>query len=324
MTRAIRIHAHGGPDVLRYEDVPPGAPGEGEVLLRHTAIGLNFIDVYHRTGLYAVSLPAVLGLEAAGVVEAIGPGVRGLVPGQRVAYAGVPIGSYSEARVFPAHRLVPLPDDISDVQAAAAMLKGMTAEYLLRRTFAVKPGDAVLIHAAAGGVGLIACAWAKHLGATVIGTVGSDEKAALARAHGCDHTIVYTREEFPARVRELTGGVGVSVVYDSVGMATWEGSLACLKPRGMMVSFGNASGPVRPISPLELSAKGSLFLTRPTLMTYTASREELLASAAALFDVIRSGAVRVEVSRTYRLADAAKAHQDLESRATTGSCVLLP
>lgn len=324
MTRVIRIHAHGGPEVLRLEAMAIPAPTRGEVLLRHTAIGLNYIDTYHRTGVYAVPLPAVLGMEAAGVVEAVGPDVHELNVGQRVAYAGVPIGAYSEARVFPASRLVPLPDDISDVQAAAAMLKGMTAEYLLRRTFPVKPGDAVLIHAAAGGVGLIACAWAKHLGATVIGTVGTDEKGSLARAHGCDHTIVYTREDFPTRVRELTGGVGVEVVYDSVGRATWDGSLNCLKPRGMMVSFGNASGTVGPISPLDLAAKGSLFLTRPTLMTYTASREELLASAAALFDVMRSGAVSVEVHRSYPLADVVHAHRDLESRHTTGSCVLLP
>jgi NADPH2:quinone reductase len=286
-------------------------------------VGLNFIDVYHRKGLYALPLPAVLGSEAAGVVEEIGPGVTEVRPGDRVAYAG-PVGAYAQARLIRADRLVPLPADISDRAAAAMMLKGMTAQYLLLRTCRVEPGDLVLIHAAAGGVGLIACQWAKHLGATVIGTVSTEEKAALAREHGCDHPIVTSREEFVARVREITGGRGVRVVYDSVGKDTFEGSLDCLQPLGMMVSYGNSSGPVSPFSPLVLSAKGSLFLTRPTLMTYTARREDLLATAAELFEVVRSGAVRIEIRQTYPLAEAAQAHRDLEARKTTGSTVLLP
>ncbi len=324
MDHAIRIHATGGPETLRWEAVRSGSPGPGEALLRHTAIGVNYIDTYHRSGLYPLPLPATLGMEAAGVVEAVGDGVAEVAVGQRVAYAGGPIGAYAEARLIPAHRLVPLPPEISEEQAAAIMLKGMTAQYLLRQTHAVQPGETVLIHAAAGGVGLIACQWAKHLGATVIGTVGSDEKAALARAHGCDHTIVYTRENFAARVREITAGRGVRVVYDSVGQATWDGSLDCLQPRGLMVSFGNSSGPVQPFSPLVLSAKGSLFVTRPTLMTYTATRDDLLAAAADLFDVVRSGAVTPLVGGAYALRDAAQAHRDLESRRTTGSLLLRP
>jgi NADPH2:quinone reductase len=323
VSRAIRIHATGGPGVLRWEEVEVGAPATGEALVRHTAVGVNFIDTYHRSGLYQVPLPATLGMEAAGVVEAVGAGVGEVRPGDRVAYAGGPIGAYAERRLIAAERLVPLPAAVSDETAAAAMLKGMTAQYLLRQTYAVKAGDVILVHAAAGGVGLIACAWAKHLGATVIGTVGSDEKAALALAHGCDHAIVYTREEFPARVRELTGGRGVRVVYDSVGAATWDGSLACLQPRGLMVSFGNASGAVPPFSPLVLSARGSLYLTRPTLMAYTATRAELLACAADLFAAL-ADFVSVLVSARYPLAEAARAHADLESRRTVGSLVLLP
>jgi len=324
MTMAMRIHATGGPEVLRWEEAPVGTPGPGEALVRHTAIGVNFIDTYHRTGLYPLALPATVGMEGAGVVVAVGTGVTEVAVGQRVAYAGGAPGAYAEERLIPAHRLVLLPNDVSDEQAAAMMLKGLTAHYLLRRTYRVKAGDTILLHAAAGGVGLIACQWAKHLGATVIGTVGSDDKAAVARAHGCDHAIVYTREDFVARVRELTGGRGVPVVYDSVGRSTWEGSLDCLAPLGLMVSYGNASGPVPPFAPGVLAAKGSLFLTRPTLMTYTARREDLLAAAADLFTVVLSGAVRVEVTGRLPLADAAEAHRALESRRTTGSIVLLP
>jgi NADPH2:quinone reductase len=324
MVKAIRFHQLGGPEVLRWETVDLASPGPGEALVRHGAIGLNFIDTYHRTGLYPLPLPAIPGMEAAGVVDAVGADVAEVGVGNRVAYACQPTGAYAEARLIPAHRLVKLPDEISDQQAAAAMLKGMTAHYLLRRTYQVKAGDTVLIHAAAGGVGLIACQWASHLGATVIGTVGSDEKVELAQRHGCHHAIVYTREDFVAGVKEITGGKGVPVVYDSVGKATWEGSLSCLQPLGLMVSFGNASGAVPPIQPVELAAKGSLFLTRPTLMTYTAERSDLLAAADELFEVIGSGAVKIEVAQTYPLQDAARAHQDLEGRRTTGSSLLLP
>ncbi len=325
MTRAIRIHEHGGPDVLRWEEVEVGDPGDGQVRLAQSAVGLNYIDVYQRTGLYPLpELPATLGLEAAGTVEAVGPGVEDLSPGDRVAYASPPVGAYAEARLMPADRVVKLPDGISDVQAAGMMLQGMTVQYLIRRTYRVKPGDTVLFHAAAGGVGLIACQWLKHLGATVIGTAGSEEKAALARAHGCDHTVLYRTESVPERVRALTGGAGVPVVYDSVGKDTFEGSLDSLAPLGMLVSFGNASGPVPPFNPGVLSAKGSLFLTRPTLMTYTAKREDLVAAAEDLFSVVTSGAVKIEVNQTYPLAEAAQAHRDLEARKTTGSTVLLP
>ena len=323
MTMAIRVHETGGPEVLRWEEIEVGRPGSGEVRIAQTAVGLNFIDVYQRSGLYRLALPAVIGSEAAGVVEEVGDAVTEFKPGDRVAYAGV-TGAYARARLIAADRLIPLPGDFPDETAAAAMLKGMTAQYLLRRTCRVEPGDAILIHAAAGGVGLIACQWAKHLGATVIGTVSTDEKAALARSHGCEHPIVTKREDFVARVKEITHGRGVRVVYDSVGKDTWDGSLDCLQPLGMMISYGNSSGPVPPLSPLVLSAKGSLFLTRPTLMAYTAARGDLLASAGELFDVIRRGVVRVEVTRTWPLAEAAKAHRDLEARRTTGSCVLLP
>jgi NADPH2:quinone reductase len=323
MIMAIRIRETGGPEVMRWEGVEVGHPGPGEARVRHTAVGLNFIDVYHRSGLYKLPLPAVPGSEGAGVVEEVGPGVTEVKAGDRVAYAGV-VGAYSQVRLVRADRLVALPGDVADRTAAAMMLKGMTAQYLLRRTCPVQRGDIVLIHAAAGGVGLIACQWAKHLGATVIGTVSTEEKAALAVTHGCDHPIVTSREDFVARVREITGGRGVRVVYDAVGKDTFERSLDCLQPMGMMVSYGNSSGPVAPISPLVLSAKGSLFLTRPTLMTYTARREDLLATAADLFEVVRSGAVRVEVRQTYPLAEAAEAHRDLEARRTTGSSVLLP
>lgn len=323
MPNAIRIHSTGGPDVLCWEEIVLGRPGPGEARIGQTAVGLNFIDVYHRSGLYSLPLPAVIGSEAVGIVEEVGAGVTDVRPGDRVAYAGV-VGAYAQARLIAADRLVPLPAGIDDMTAAAAMLKGMTAQYLLRRTCRVEPGDAVLIHAAAGGVGLIACQWAAHLGATVIGTVSTDAKAALARAHGCEHPIVTGREDFVARVKEITGGRGVRVAYDSVGKDTWDGSLDCIRPLGLMVSYGNSSGPVPPISPLVLSAKGSLFLTRPTLMAYTARREDLLATAAELFEVIESGAVRIEVTRTHPLAEAAAAHRDLEARRTTGSTVLIP
>ena len=325
MTRACRIHAVGGPAVIGLEELELPAPGPGEVRVRQTAIGLNFLDTYQRSGLYPLpALPSGLGSEAAGVVEALGPGVSELRPGQRVAYAGGPPGAYAEARVLRAAQLVPLPDELDDERAAAVLLKGLTVEYLLRRTFRVERGQTVLFHAAAGGVGLLACQWLKHLGATVIGTVGSDAKADLARAHGCDHTIVYTREDFVARVRELTGGIGVPVVYDSVGRSTFQGSLACLRPRGLLVSFGNASGRPEPLDPALLAQRGSLFLTRPTLADYTATRDELLASADALFAVIRAGAVKIEVRQRWPLAAAADAHRALEGRQTTGASVLLP
>ena len=324
MSKAIRIHRTGGPEVMVWEDVEVGRPGPGEARIRHTAVGLNFIDTYHRSGLYPLpGLPAVLGREAAGVVEEIGQGVTDLAPGDRVAYPMGP-GSYAEEAVISADRLLLLPDGIEDTQAAAMMLKGITAHYLLRRTFRLEPGQTILFHAAAGGVGLIACQWAKALGATVIGTVGTAEKAELAAAHGCDHPIVYTTESFVDRVKELTDGRGVPVVYDSVGKDTFEGSLDCLAPLGLMVSYGNASGPVPPFSILTLSAKGSLFLTRPTLATFIARREDLLSAGRELFDVVVRGAVKVEVNQTYPLEDAATAHRDLESRKTTGSTVLIP
>ncbi|MDS4030434.1 MAG: quinone oxidoreductase [Candidatus Contendobacter sp.] len=325
MSKAIRIHQYGGPEALRWEEVEVGDPGPGQLRVRHGAVGLNYIDVYHRTGLYPLpALPWTLGMEGAGRVEAVGEGVTEFKTGDRVAYASPPAGAYAEVRLIAADRVVALPDGIDDRTAAAMMLQGLTAQYLLRRTYRVQPGDAILLHAAAGGVGLIASQWARHLGATVIGTVGSDEKAELARAHGCQHVIVYSRENFVERVREITGGQGVAVVYDSVGKETFMGSLDCLRPLGMMVSFGNASGPVPPFEPGILAAKGSLFLTRPVLMTYTAQRSDLLASAAELFKVVASGAVRIEVRQTYPLAEAAQAHRDLEARRTTGSTVLLP
>lgn len=325
MSKAIRIHAPGGPEVLRWEEVELPSPGPGEVLLSQTAVGLNFIDIYHRTGLYPLGdLPATPGMEGAGVVEEVGEGVTHLLPGERVAYAGLPPGAYAEKRLIPAHRLVKLPDGISDQQAAGMMLQGMTVQYLLRSTFHVKPGDTILFHAAAGGVGLIACQWAKHLGATVIGTVGSEEKAELARAHGCDFPLLYREEDWVERVREITDGEGVPVVYDSIGKDTFMKSLDCLRPLGILVSFGQASGPVDPFDPGILAAKGSLFLTRPTLMTYTANREDLVASAAELFNVVESGVVKIEVKQTYPLCDAAKAHEDLAARKTTGSTVLIP
>ena len=323
MTHAIRIHEPGGPDVLAWEETDVPAPGRGEALIRQTAAGLNYIDVYHRTGLYPVpSLPAIIGNEGAGVVESVGDGVTEVDVGDRVAYS-MSLGSYTQRRIIPSRLLVRVPDGVSDDQAAAMMLKGCTVQYLVRRTYPVKEGQTVLLHAAAGGVGLIACQWLKHLGATVIGTVGSPEKAELAKAHGCDHPIVYTQETFTERVKELTDGKGVPVVYDSVGKDTFAASLDCLQPRGLMVSFGNASGAVPPFSPGILAAKGSLYLTRPTLATYTATRKELEETTAELFDVVTSGAVKIEVNQTYALEYAAQAHRDLEARKTTGSTVLV-
>jgi NADPH2:quinone reductase len=323
MPHAIRIHATGGPEKLVWEAVEVAPPAPGEARVRHAAVGLNFIDVYHRTGLYPLPLPSGIGLEGAGVVEAVGEGVSEVAVGDRVAYAGGPVGAYAQVRNLPAHRLLVLPSGIAFETAAAMMLQGLTAAYLLRRTYAVRAGDAVLIHAAAGGVGLIACQWAKALGATVIGTVGSAAKAALASAHGCDHVINYSTEDFTARVREITGGEGVAVVYDGVGKDTFLGSLDCLRPLGTMVSYGNASGPVPPIDLLLLSQKGSLFVTRPTLMHYTARRADLQALGGELFAQVAAG-LRIEVQQTYALADAAQAHRDLEARRTTGSSILIP
>lgn len=324
MPHAIRIHQAGGPEVLCWEEVDLPAPAPGEATVRHRAVGLNFIDVYHRNGMYPLPLPSGIGLEGAGVVEAIGQGVTEVAVGDRVAYAGVPVGAYAEVRNIPAHRLLKLPDAIAFETGAAMMLQGLTAAYLLRKTYRVQPGDAVLIHAAAGGVGLIACQWARALGATVIGTVGSPAKAELALAHGCHHVINYSTENFTQRVREITGGEGVAVVYDGVGKDTFMGSLDSLRTMGMMVTYGNASGPVPPLDLLLLSQKGSLFVTRPTLMSYTAKREDLVALGGELFDVVVSGQVRIEVNQTYALKDAAQAHRDLEARKTTGSTILLP
>jgi NADPH:quinone reductase len=321
MVQAIRFAKTGGPEVLECQEVEVGKPGPGQVRLRHTAVGLNYIDTYQRSGLYPMTLPSGLGSEAAGIIEEVGPGVSGLKPGDRVAYAGGPLGACSEARVMPADRLVPLPAGITDQQAAAMMLKGMTAWYLVRRTHAVKPGETILIHAAAGGVGLIVCQWAKHLGATVIGTVGSDDKAALVKAHGCDHPINYRREDFIARVGEITQGKKLPVVYDSVGKDTFYKSLDCIAPLGLMASFGQSSGAIGPVDIGILAAKGSLFLTRPTLNTYTATREDLLTAARELFEVVLSGAVKIQVNQTYALRDAAQAHRDLQDRKTTGSTV---
>ena len=324
MPHAIRIHQTGGPEVLRWEEVtlPDLQPNEARV--RHEAVGVNFIDIYHRSGLYPLPLPSGIGMEGAGVVEAVGSAVTELKPGDRVAYAGGPAGAYAEVRNMPVAPLVKLPDAIDFRTGAAMMLQGMTAQYLLRRTYKVQAGDTILIHAAAGGVGLLVCQWARALGATVIGTVSSDEKAALARAHGCDHPIVYTRENFVERVKAITGGAGVPVVYDSIGKDTFQGSLDCLRPMGLMVTFGNASGPVPPVDTLELSRRGSLFLTRPTLFTYIAKRQDLLDISADLFDVVVAGKVKVEVNQTYALKDAARAQEDLAARRTTGSTVLLP
>lgn len=324
MSNAIRFHKNGGPEVLQWESVEVGEPGPGEARVSHTAVGVNYIDTYHRSGLYKLALPSGLGTEGAGVVEAIGPGVTDVRTGDRVAYSGGPLGAYSEVRVMPADRLVKLPEGIAEKVAATLMLKGLTVQYLLRQTFPLKGGETILLHAAAGGIGLIACQWARALGVTVIGTVGSDEKAALAKANGCTHTIVYTRENFVERVKQLTGGKGVPVVYDGVGKDTFPASLDCLSPRGMFVSFGNASGPIAAFDILLLSQKGSLYVTRPTLATYTASRTAMLAMSEEMFSLVLAGKLRSEPRQTYALKDAAQAHRDLESRKTTGATILLP
>lgn len=324
MTHAIRIHSQGGPELMKWEEVTVGAPGPNEVRLTATAIGLNYIDTYHRSGLYKIPLPSILGREGAGVVEEIGAAVTDLKVGDRVAYAASPIGSYAEARLMPADKLVKIPHGISDNQAASMMLKGMTAQYLVRRTHKVKPGDTILMHAAAGGVGLIVCQWAKHLGATVIGTAGSDEKTALAKTYGCDHVINYAKEDFVARVAEITNGKKCSVVYDGVGKDTFLKSLDCASPLGLVAIFGNSSGSVAPFDLAQLAAKGSLFVTRPTLDTYTATRADLVSTANDLFDVVVRGIVKIEINQTYALKDAAQAHRDLEARKTTGSTVLIP
>lgn len=322
--KAIVMNETGGPEVMQLQDVDLDSPGEGQVRVRHTAIGLNYIDTYHRSGLYPLPLPSGIGLEAAGVVEELGSGVSNLSVGDRVAYGTGPIGAYAEARNIPAARVTKLPESISDETGAAMMLKGMTVRYLLRETYDVKPGDTILWHAAAGGVGLIACQWAKAIGATVIGTVSTEEKAQLARDNGCDHIIMYSQENVAERVRELTDGAGVPVVYDGVGAATIEASLDSLSPRGLLACFGNASGPVTNFDLGQLSAKGSLYVTRPTLMTYTASDEDLAANAADLVDMIGSGKVSIPVNQRYALSEAVQAHADLESRKTTGSTVLVP
>lgn len=325
MTKAIIMEKSGGPEVLQWRDYDPGYPGPGEALVRHEAVGLNFIDVYHRSGLYPLPvLPAIPGLEGAGIVDAVGEGVTEAAPGDRVAYAGVPAGAYAQVRRIPAHRLIRLPDDISCRTGAAMMLRGMTARYLLRGCYPVVAGSRILIHAAAGGVGSIVCQWAKHIGATVIGTVGSREKADIARANGCDHPIDYNEEDFVEEVSKITAAEGVDVVYDSVGQSTLLKSLECLRPKGTLVSFGQSSGAVAPIDIGILGAKGSLFLTRPSLMTYTEKREDLLEHARDLFSVVESGAVKIGVNQSYPLSEAAQAHRDLEGRKTTGSSILIP
>ena len=324
MTHAIRFHQTGGPEVLKWEEVSVGEPGPGEARVRLKAIGLNYIDTYHRSGLYPLPLPSPIGREGAGVVEAIGAGVTEVKVGDRVAWTTGPLGTYAEAKIHPAERLVKLPEGISFEQAACMMLQGLTVHYLLRRTYPLKAGETMLFHAAAGGVGLIACQWAKALGVTMIGTVGSDEKAALAKENGCTHTVVYTKEDFVARVKEITGGKGVPVVYDSVGKDTFMRSLDCLQPRGLMVSFGNASGPVDAFNLGILSAKGSLYVTRPTLDTHVGKRAELLAATEELFGHVLAGRIKIEPRQRYALKDAQQAHRDLESRKTTGSTILVP
>ena len=324
MSKAIQVSRTGGPEVMEYVDVEVGRPGPGEARVRQAACGLNYIDVYFRNGTYPQPLPAGLGMEGAGTVEAVGDGVAHVKPGDRVAYAGRPTGAYAEARVMPAGILVKLPDSIDFETAAAMMLQGLTVQYLFRRTFALRGGETILFHAAAGGVGLIACQWAKALGVNMIGTVGSDEKAALAMAHGCTHTINYNKENFVERVRQLTGGKGVPVVYDSIGKDTFTGSLDCLSPLGMMVSFGSASGPVPPFGLNELASRGSLFITRPTLFTHIAQREDLDVMAGDLFGMVGSGKIKIDINQRYALKDVAQAHRDLESRKTTGSSILIP
>ena len=323
MTKAVKFHKTGGPGVLSFEDVLVGKPGRGEARIRHTAIGLNFIDTYHRSGLYPLPLPSGIGLEGAGVVEAVGAGVSHVKPGDRVAYAGGPPGAYSEERIMPAEKLVKIPRGVSDDEAAAVMLKGLTVQMLIRRVYRVQKGETVLFHAAAGGVGLIACQWLNALGATVIGTVGSDAKAKIAKAHGCHHTINYSKENFADRVRAITKGRGVPVVFDSVGKDTFQGSLDCLQPRGLLAVFGNGSGPVKDVD-VNILAKGSFYLCRPTIMTYTAQRSDLEAGAKDLFSVIKSGKVKIEINQRYALSDAVQAHKDLAARKTTGSTVFKP
>ena len=323
-TKAINIYEYGGPEVLTYEEMDIGSPGEGEAQIRHTAIGLNFIDTYHRTGLYPMDFPCGLGTEAAGVVEAVGPGVTEVKPGDRVAYTGMPPGSYCEYRNYPVAKLVNVPDSVSDEQAAAIMLKGLTAWYLLRRSYPVSPGDPILLYAAAGGVGSLASQWARHLGATVIGVVGTEAKADLARNQGCEHIVMADDPDLPATVRALTGGDGVAAVYDSIGKDTSMTSLDCLRPHGVMVTFGNATGPVEPFAPAELAKRHSLYVTRPVLFDFIASRDDLLTATAELFDVIGAGAVKININQRYPLAQAAQAHRDLEARKTTGSTVLVP
>ncbi len=323
MPYAIRIHKTGGPEVMRWEAVEVGKPGPGEVRVRNTAVGVNFVDTYYRSGLYPLPLPATIGREGAGVVEAVGPKVKGFKPGDRVAYVD-PTGSYSEVLLRPAARLVKIPTGVSEKTAAAMMLKGMTAQFLLRRTYRVKKGDTILVHAAAGGVGQILCQWARYLGVRVIGTVGSDAKVPIAKRAGCKFVLNTSSEKISARVKEITKAAGVPVVYDGVGKDTFMDSLDCLAPLGMMVSYGNASGPVPPFNPIILAQKGSLFLTRPTLVTYLAKREDLVRSARELFAVVKKGAVKIAVNQTYPLREAAQAHRDLESRKTTGSTILLP
>jgi NADPH2:quinone reductase len=323
MAKAVRYHKQGGPEVLQVDDVQVGDPGQGQVRIRHTAIGVNFVDVYQRSGLYPMQLPGIAGNEAAGVVDAIGPGVKGLKIGDRITYTGLP-GSYCEMRLVPAERVVKIPSGISDEQAASMLLKGMTVHYLIHSTYKVKKGDTVLWHAAAGGVGLIAGQWLKKLGVTAIGTVGSDEKAKLAKAHGYKHVINYSTENWVEKVKEITKGKKLPVVYDAVGKTTWEGSLDCLQPRGLMVSFGNASGPVAPQNLGILAAKGSLYVTRPTLATYIAARADLVKRSNDLFNVVKSRKVKIETTNRYKLEDAAQAHRDLEGRKTTGSVILVP
>ena len=325
MAKAIRIHELGGPNVLRWEDVQIDNPGPGEVRIRQTAVGLNFIDTYHRTGVYPLGkLPAILGMEGAGVVEEVGSDVSEFEAGNRVAYGTAPMGAYTEERVLPARYLIHLPNNITELEASALMVKGLTTQYLVRGSYRVKEGDTILVHAAAGGVGLLLCQWANHLGATVIGTVGGDDKKELALSHGCHHAILYRTEDFVERVRDLTNGRGVQVVYDSVGKDTFQGSLDCLQPLGILVSFGQSSGVVPPFDILQLTAKGSLFLTRPSLMNYAAQRKDLLANAQELFGVIEKGAVKININQTYPLQETAQAHRNLEDRKTTGATVLLP
>ena len=323
MAKAVRYHKQGGPEVLQLDEVPVGEPGAGQARIRHTAIGVNFVDTYQRSGLYPMQMPAVAGNEGAGVVESVGSGVSDLKAGDRVAYTGLP-GSYCDVRVVPADRLVKIPQGISDEQAASMMLKGLTVHYLIFTTYPVKKGETVLWHAAAGGVGLIACQWLKALGVTIIGTAGSAEKMALAKAHGADHVINYSTENFVARVKEITGGKNVPVVYDGVGKSTWEGSLDCLRIRGLLALFGNASGPVPPVNLGILSTKGSLYVTRPTLNSHIVTRDDLMMRANDLFEIVKSGKVKIETTKKYKLADAAQAHRDLESRKTTGSVILVP